>query len=67
MSPVQNARYEAYQMRVCGQNYHTSAKRSSQEMLESMMHPEVRSRSLFLFVHSMFVNISTVRRIQLIK
>lgn len=67
MSPVQNARYEAYQMRVRGQNYHTSAKRSSQEMLESMMRPEVCSRSLFLFVHSLFVNISTVCRIQLIK
>ncbi|XP_003489200.1 5'-3' exoribonuclease 2 homolog [Bombus impatiens] len=40
VSPVQNARYEAYQMRVCGQNYHTSGKRSSQEMLESMMRPE---------------------------
>lgn len=66
MSPVQNARYEAYEMRVRGQNYHTSAK-SSQEMLESMMRPEVRSRSLFLFVHSLFVNMSIVCRIQLIK
>ncbi|XP_060826692.1 5'-3' exoribonuclease 2 homolog [Bombus pascuorum] len=40
VSPVQNARYEAYQMRVRGQNYHTSAKGSSREMLESMMRPE---------------------------
>ncbi|KAF3421262.1 hypothetical protein E2986_08086 [Frieseomelitta varia] len=40
VNPVKNARYEAYQMRVHGQNYHTSATGNSKEMLESMMRPE---------------------------
>lgn len=41
IKPVQNARYEAYQMRIHGQNYHTSEKGNAKEMLESMIRPEV--------------------------
>lgn len=48
VNPVKNARYEAYQMRVHGQNYHTSATGNSKEMLESMMRPEVCSMFLIL-------------------
>ncbi|XP_043792293.1 5'-3' exoribonuclease 2 homolog isoform X1 [Apis laboriosa] len=40
IKPVQNARYEAYQMRIHGQNYHTSEKGNAKEMLESMIRPE---------------------------
>ncbi|XP_031774377.1 5'-3' exoribonuclease 2 homolog [Apis florea] len=40
IKPVQNARYEAYQMRVHGQNYHTNEKGNAKEMLESMIRPE---------------------------
>ncbi|CAL7949582.1 unnamed protein product [Xylocopa violacea] len=43
VKPVENARYEAYQMRVQDRSYHTSAKGNSKEMLESMMRPEKSS------------------------
>lgn len=45
VKPVENARYEAYQMRVQGRNYNTSAdqaKGNANKALESMMRPEVQ-------------------------
>ncbi|XP_017883576.1 5'-3' exoribonuclease 2 homolog [Ceratina calcarata] len=43
VKPVENARYEAYQMRVHGRDYHTSSKGNANEKLESMMRPELSS------------------------
>lgn len=40
---MENARYEAYQMRVQGRNYNTNATESTKanHALESMLRPEV--------------------------
>lgn len=55
IKPVENARYEAYQMRVMGRSYHSSAsdnaKGNSKELLESMMRPEVRLVYISNFVY----------------
>ncbi|XP_017757623.1 PREDICTED: 5'-3' exoribonuclease 2 homolog [Eufriesea mexicana] len=40
VKPVQNARYEAYQMRVHNRSYHTDEKRNDKQNLESMVYPE---------------------------
>lgn len=43
VKPVENARYEAYQMRVQGTNYKSNDRGNgnSKEMLEIMLRPEV--------------------------
>lgn len=43
VKPIENARYEAYQMRVQGRNYNTNAadNTNANHALESMMRPEV--------------------------
>lgn len=41
VKPVENARYEAYQMRVQGRNYNTNAAENRNHALESMLIPEV--------------------------
>lgn len=42
VKPVENARYEAYQMRMQGRNYNISAENASNKhALERMLTPEV--------------------------
>lgn len=43
MKPIENARYEAYQMRVQGRNYNTNVAENTNanHALESMLRPEV--------------------------
>lgn len=43
VKPIENARYEAYQMRVQGRNYNTNAadNTNANHALESMLRPEV--------------------------
>jgi len=56
VKPIENARYEAYQMRVQGRNYNTNAAENTNanHALESMLRPEVRtllcSRTLIFFL-----------------
>lgn len=43
VKPIENARYEAYQMRVQGRNYNTNVaeNKNTNHALESMLRPEV--------------------------
>lgn len=49
VKPIENARYEAYQMRVQGRNYNTNAAESTNanHSLESMLIPEVLTLAFF--------------------
>lgn len=45
VKPIENARYEAYQMRIQGRNYNTNVAENTNanHALESMLRPEVRT------------------------
>lgn len=49
VKPIENARYEAYQMRVQGRNYNTNAadNTNANQALESMLRPEVLTSTFF--------------------
>lgn len=47
MKPIENARYEAYQMRMQGRNYNASVAENKNHALESMLRPEVLTSTFF--------------------
>jgi len=49
VKPIENARYEAYQMRMQGRNYNTNCAENANinRALESMLRPEVLLITIF--------------------